>query len=312
MPKLLRVGTDCSGIEAPIQALIQLKIPFEHVFSSEIDKYCIQSIKANYTPKIIFGDKDGLFPEGDITKRDIKEVPDIDLYICGFPCQPFSQAGKRKGFKDKRGNVFWSCLEVIEKKKPKYFILENVRGLLTHDKGNTWKVIWEELNNIKDYNIQWCILNTKDYNIPQNRSRLYIIGTYKQKFRFPDKIKLKKKLFVDNDDDRQHITSVRHEKILSKLATGCIFIELAFGVSTTRSFNNSGVLSSCITANTRLWCVPKHRYANTSELLYLQGFPRKFKIVVSNTQLKKQIGNSMSVNVVKELIKELFPSNNIN
>ena len=87
---ILRVGTDCSGIEAPIQALLQLKIPFRHVFSSDIDKYCIQSIKANYNPEIIFGDKDGAFPEGDITKRNIKDVPDIDLYVCGFPCQSFS------------------------------------------------------------------------------------------------------------------------------------------------------------------------------------------------------------------------------
>ena len=121
----LRVGTDCSGIEAPIQALRQLKIPFKHIFSSDIDKYCIQSIKANYDPEIIFGDKDGPYPNGDITTRNIDDVPDIDLYVCGFPCQPFSQAGQRKGFEDKRGNVFWSCLEVIERKQPKYFILEN-------------------------------------------------------------------------------------------------------------------------------------------------------------------------------------------
>jgi site-specific DNA-cytosine methylase len=85
----IRIGTDCSGIEAPIQALKQLKIPFEHVFSSEIDDYCIQSIKSNYTPNIIFGDKEGMFPEGDITKRNVNDIPDIDLYVCGFPCHDF-------------------------------------------------------------------------------------------------------------------------------------------------------------------------------------------------------------------------------
>ena len=95
---MLRVGTDCSGIEAPIMALKQLKIPFYHEFSSEIDKHCIASIKANYKPKIIFGD---------IKKRKIKDVPDIDLYVCGFPCQPFSMAGERNGIEDSRGTIFY-------------------------------------------------------------------------------------------------------------------------------------------------------------------------------------------------------------
>ena len=152
--KFLRVGTDCSGIEAPIQALMQMNIPFKHVFSSDIDKYCIKSIKANYEPEIIFGDKDGSFPEGDITKRNIDNVPDIDLYVCGFPCQPFSMAGERKGFEDRRGNVFFSCLEVIEKKQPKYFILENVKGLKSE------KDIFEYVG--------------LKYVVPQNRNSNYL------------------------------------------------------------------------------------------------------------------------------------------
>ena len=196
----LRVGTDCSGIEAPIQALTQLGIPFTHVFSSDIDKFCIQSIKANYEPQILFGNKDGTFSDGDITKRRIEDVPDIDLYVCGFPCQPFSQAGERKGFDDKRGNVFWSCLEVIEKKQPKYFILENVKGLLGHDKpvgakrkeyGKTFNVIWSALLELKKYGykVQWKVMNTRDYGIPQNRERVYFVGT-KGDFEWPKKISL--------------------------------------------------------------------------------------------------------------------------
>jgi DNA (cytosine-5)-methyltransferase 1 len=164
---MLKIGTDCSGIEAPIQALKQLKIPYQHIFSSDIDKYVIKSIKANYSPQILFGDPDGKYPEGDITKRNISDVPDIDLYVCGFPCQPFSQAGRRAGFEDKRGTVFFSCLEVIKKKRPKYFILENVRGLLSHDKGNTFKIIMKELNSLKGYQVDWKLLNTKDYGMIQ-------------------------------------------------------------------------------------------------------------------------------------------------
>ena len=86
----LRVGTDCSGIEAPIQALLQMGVPFTHKFSSDIDKYVIQSIKANYHPEIIYGDQEGEHKEGDITKRKTETLPDIDLYVCGFPCQAFS------------------------------------------------------------------------------------------------------------------------------------------------------------------------------------------------------------------------------
>ena len=108
---MLRVGTDCSGIEAPIMALKQLKIPFRHEFSSEIDKHCIESIKANYKPKKIFGD---------MKKRKLKDIPDIDLYVCGFPCQPFSMAGERKGTDDSRGTIFYECLKVIRNKKPNY------------------------------------------------------------------------------------------------------------------------------------------------------------------------------------------------
>ena len=115
---ILRVGTDCSGIEAPIQALKNLDINFKHIFSSETDKYCIESIKANYNPEIIYND---------MTNRELKNLPDIDLYVCGFPCQAFSSAGKRKGFKDKRGNIFFECLDVIEYIQPKIFILENVK-----------------------------------------------------------------------------------------------------------------------------------------------------------------------------------------
>ncbi len=195
----LRIGTDCSGIEAPVQALIQLGIQFRHVFSSEIDKFCIKSIKSNYSPEIIFGDPEGPFPDGDITKRDLKHVPDIDLYVCGFPCQPFSTIGQRKGFDDRRGNVFWSCLKLIEFKRPKYFILENVKGLLSHDKqhkrdrfGRTWDTIWNALSGLEKfgYVVKWRVLNTRDYGIPQNRERVFILGVHGRDFEWPKKIEM--------------------------------------------------------------------------------------------------------------------------
>jgi DNA (cytosine-5)-methyltransferase 1 len=303
---MIRVGTDCSGIEAPIQALKQLKIPFKHVFSSDIDKYCIQSIKANYKQEILFGDPDGSYPNGDITKRNINDVPDIDLYVCGFPCQPFSLAGSRKGLKDKRGNVFFSCIKVIKEKTPSVFILENVKGLINHNKGKTIKVIERELEKLKEYDIYGKVLNTKDYGIPQNRERLYIVGIKKNlkiNFKWPKPIRMKNLFnFIDYTDTKKNIVMPSRKKLLKIIPKNALFIDMGF---TKYAHNNSYLYSPCIVAQTLLWCVPLHRYANFKELLKLQGF-LKFKQVVSNKQFTKQIGNSMSVNVLKKILNNIY------
>lgn len=300
----IRIGTDCSGIEAPIQALIQLGISHKHIFSSDIDKYVIESIKANYKPDIIFGD---------ITNRNIKEVPDIDIYVCGFPCQSFSLAGQRKGFDDERGNIFFSCLEIIFKKEPKIFILENVKGLLNHDKGQTFKRIKDELSSLENYTVYWELLNTKDYGIPQNRERLYIIGLrtdiQTEPFFFPKK-KVMDSLssYIDETDKRTHNIPPRITKTnyMSKIPKNSVFVDFSlYGRST---FPKADTICSCICRKSEFWCVSNNRYANIPELLSLQGFPTDFKQVVSNTQMKRQIGNSMSVNVLAEIFKECFKS----
>lgn len=298
----IRIGTDCSGIEAPIQALKQIGIKHRHVFSSDIDKYALQSIRANYDPEIIFGD---------ITERDIKDVPDIDLYVCGFPCQTFSLAGNRQGFNDKRGNVFFSCLEVILEKEPKIFILENVKGLLSHDSGKTFKRIKEELEKLENYNVYWELLNTKDYGIPQSRERVFIVGirldAHTDPFSFPKKKEMiPLRSYVDETDNSSRRLPPRVAKIdyMSKIPKDSVFVDFSlYGHST---FPNSDTVCSCICRKSEFWCVAKSRFANCKELLSLQGFPRDFKQVVSNTEMKRQIGNSMSVNVLVELFKECF------
>ena len=304
----LRIGTDCSGIEAPIQALKQLCIPFEHIFSSDIDKFVIKSIKANYSPNLLFGDPDGSYQDGDITIRDIKDVPDIDLYVCGFPCQPFSTAGDRKGFNDTRGNVFWSCLDVIKKKKPKYFILENVRGLISHNKGETFKTILGALNKLDEYTVNYKILNTKDYGIPQNRERIYIIGIKDINSKFEWPLETCSNLlteYIDIDDNKYQKLPERVEGMFDKLPKGAVFVNLGF--IKTNKYKNSHIFSPTLTSTSnQIWCIPKNRYANVQEYLGLQGFPKSFKQVVSKTQLLKQLGNSMSVNVLVQLIKGLL------
>lgn len=307
MDKLLAVGTDCSGIEAPIQALKHLGIPFRHVFSSEIDKYCIQSIKANYEPEILYTQ--------DMRERNHTELPDIDLYVCGFPCQPFSQAGRMKGLQDNRGNVFFSCIDTIRIKQPKYFILENVRGILWNDKknkkdkyGETWKKIWNEIEKLRElgYHVDWRLINTRDYGIPQNRTRVYIIGTLKGSYEWPKPTQISKPLatYVDKSDTSVHELTKSAKLLLKDVKPNTIFVDLSFRFRQVPS--NADEICPCLLTKNNLYCLPMNRFANIKEKLALQGFPEDFKQVISNTQLHKQLGNSMSVNVLVAIIKNLI------
>jgi len=294
---MIRIGTDCSGIESPIQALKKMKIKFSHEFSCEIDKYARQSILANYKPKILFTD---------ITKK--RKLPDIDLYVCGFPCQSFSTAGYRKGMDDPRGTIFYDCLKVIKTKQPSVFILENVKGLLSHDNGKTFNIILNNLKKLK-YHIYYKVLNTKDYGIPQNRERVFIIGIRKdkqiKKFEFP---KMKKMGSINDYIDKK--ITLKDKPQSSKIdfikKSKGVFLDLCF----IKFYNPTWFTKYSPTLNTGngLWCRPMNRYATIKELLSLQGFPKNFKQVVSDTQMKKQIGNSMSVNVLIELFKCIFNS----
>ena len=198
---MIRIGTDCSGIEAPIEALKKIcntyDLNFTHVFSSEIDKYALQYIRDNHMPKVIFGD---------MTKRNIKDVPDIDLYVSGFPCQPFSRANKFKTDVDPRLNLFNNCLDVIKNKTPKIFILENVKTLVTLNNGKYFQEILSILKNLDIYDVYWKVVNSKDYGIPHCRDRLYIIGIQKNvskyNFEFPKKKQMRDiKEFIDENDN---------------------------------------------------------------------------------------------------------------
>jgi DNA (cytosine-5)-methyltransferase 1 len=297
--KKIKVGTDCSGIEAPIQALKKLKVNFSHEFSCEIDKFARESIEANYSPKILFTD---------MTKK--RKLPDIDMYICGFPCQTFSMAGSRKGMNDPRGTIFYDCLKVIKSKKPKIFVLENVKGLLSHDKGRTFEVIMNCLDKLKEYKIHFKVLNTKDYGIPQNRERVFIVGLkkseMKREFKFPKKKKMKKiESYIDqNNNILENPTKATLTKL--KKSKG-VFVDLAT-INISCSPNSFQIYCPTINTEKRLWCKPKHRYASVKETLSLQGFPKSFNQNVSDSQLKKQIGNSMSVNVLVALFKCIFDS----
>jgi DNA (cytosine-5)-methyltransferase 1 len=189
----MKVGSDFSGIGSPEVALKNLQIEFEHVFACDVDEYAKKSFLAIHKPQVFFDD---------IRNRNHGSVKRLDMYFAGFPCQAFSIAGKRKGFEDVRGTLFFDTAEFIRINRPKVFVLENVKGLLNHDGGNTFKTIIDLLSNgggtingqmsldmFEDglgYHLHTCLLNTKDFGLPQNRERIFIIGFDKfAEFRIP-------------------------------------------------------------------------------------------------------------------------------
>lgn len=199
---MIQVGSDFSGIGAFNQALNRLGIPHKHVFACDMDKFARQSYIANYgTP--------GYYPEN-VYNREIPKEP-LDIYMTSPPCQSFSLAGKRKGESDKRGLLFYNSHEFIKVNKPRYFIFENVKGLLSDNKGSTFNR-WIDMLGGKSvnstvtifpneesvpYHIYWKVLNAKKYGVPQNRERVFIVGIREDQdnnFRWPKEFPLKKRL----------------------------------------------------------------------------------------------------------------------
>lgn len=138
--------------------------------------YCDNDKYANKLYKAYFNTEKELFFD-DIRKINTEYLPDFDILCAGFPCQSFSIAGKRRGFEDTRGTMFFEVARILSDKRPRYFILENVKGLLSHEKGKTFQTILKILSDL-GYSIQWQLLNSKFFNVPQNRERVYIVGYY--------------------------------------------------------------------------------------------------------------------------------------
>ena len=205
----MMVATFFSGVGSPEQALRNLDINHEIEFACDIDKYAKETYLKNFKPK--------LYAE-DITSLDMQDLPYVDLLVFGFPCQAFSLAGNRKGFDDTRGTLFYDALRYLKEHKPRYFIAENVKGLLSHDNGKTFQTIIDCLAKTTNYqmslmpfdnlayHIHYKVLNTKDFGLPQNRERIFIIGIRDDEdnnFNFPKEISLELKLkdiLQDNPD----------------------------------------------------------------------------------------------------------------
>jgi DNA (cytosine-5)-methyltransferase 1 len=173
------------------QSLKEKEVEFECVFTSELKDYAIDAYQCNFGNEKI---------HGDITKIDVGDIPDFDYLLAGFPCQPFSSAGKRLGFLDQRGGLFFTIFDILKEKKPNGFLLENVDALTTHDNGKTLSTIIKKLESL-DYFVDFKILNSSDFGIPQVRKRVYILGHKNAKPKFDDSKKkfVPAKEFIDYD-----------------------------------------------------------------------------------------------------------------
>lgn len=178
------------------------------VFSSEWDKYAQQTYEANFKSR----------PHGDITKIKSEDIPDHDILCAGWPCQSFSIAGKRGGFEDTRGTLFFDVARIIKDKKPKAFLLENVKGLLSHDEGRTFEVIQQTLQDL-GYTIHCKVLNSKDYGVAQNRNRIFIVGFREDvDFLFPNPSKKKVVVgdILESGVDSKYFISKKYKAFLIK------------------------------------------------------------------------------------------------
>ena len=285
-----------------------MRIPFEElggkcVFSSEIDKFAQQTYQANF----------GEIPQGDITKIDARDIPKHDLLLAGFPCQAFSHAGLKKGFEDTRGTLFFDIARILEHHKPRAFLLENVKALENHDDKKTITKILDTLYGL-GYFPSRKILNAKDFGLPQNRERIFIVGIKDRNQEFPwpipseTKTRLGKILHKGIKDkftlsDRiwnSHIKRKENHRLNGR----------GFGYSL---FNRDSEYTSTISARyykdgSEILIEQKDknpRMLTPREAARLQGFPDSFIIPVSKNQAYKQFGNSVPINVIRVLAEEI-------
>lgn len=297
----------------------------ECVFTSEWDQFAKQTYFAN------FGD----IPNGDITLEETKnQIPkDFDLLCAGFPCQAFSIAGKRGGFNDTRGTLFFDVADILQRFKPKAFLLENVKGIKSHDKGRTINTILNVLRNDLGYYVpDPQILNAKDFGVPQNRERIFIVGFRAdlgiKEFKYPEptiQTTTIKDILEENEVSVKYYMSAthletlrRHKERNRKMGNGFGFeIKKLSDIAGTITVGGMGYQHNLIkdprlsdfNPITRIKGeVNKEeiRKMTPREWARLQGFPDNYKIVVSDSQAYKQFGNSVAVPVVQAIAQQIL------
>lgn len=321
---MIKVGSDFSGVGAFNQALLRLGIEYKELFACDMDKYARQTFIHNYGE-----------PEYYPTNVYEREIPSesLDIYMTSPPCQAFSLAGKRLGKDDKRGILFFNSHEFIQVNKPRFFIFENVKGLLSDDNGKTFQE-WVNMLGGKSvnglpilfpyedsvpYHLYWKVINAKHHGVPQNRERVFLIGIRDDQdnvFQFPKEEHLNKRLkdvLEDNVDDKYFLS----EKMMNYLSTrsdnfnnGKINYkdENDYASTITKSSSSIDISDNIlkIKSATSKGYKDKIRRLTPRECFRLMDFPDTFDFsVVSDSQAYKQAGNSIVVNVLYKILKQL-------
>lgn len=287
------------GFRFALEAVAQNRsIVPECVFSSDIDGECQKAYAANF----------GEAPFGDITRIDAADIPNHDILLAGFPCQPFSIIGQMRGFEDTRGTLFFDIARILKAKRPKVFVLENVKLLAGHDGGRTLNTILKTLEDL-GYYTEYRVLNALDFGLPQKRERIWIVGfrnstcitwpagkmpmmplskvlehNVPQSFYASDRIREKRRRVIKPTKE----PTIWHENKAGHVSAYPFSCALRAGASYNYLLVNG------------------ERRLTPREMLRLQGFPESFKIVSSNTQTRKQAGNSLPVNVAQAVLNEVF------
>lgn len=288
-----------------------IRIPFEKhggecVFTSEWDKFAQQTYMANFSDDVA----------GDITQVDEKAIPEHDVILAGFPCQPFSHAGLKEGFSDTRGTLFFDIERIARYHEPKVMLLENVKGLVSHDKGRTLSTILERLDSL-GYWVNFEVLNAKDFGVPQNRERIYIVAYSKVFFEegdfdFPRPPKKETRVgdILEPRVDNKYTISDRlwaghQRRKIEHTAKGNGF---GYSLFDAKSPYTSTISARYYKDGSEILIAQRGknpRKVTPREAARLQGFPEWFKVHPSDSQAYRQFGNSVAVPVIEAVAKKI-------
>lgn len=276
---------------------------YDIVWANDFDKYAVQTYNENF-PNIALC--------ADLNEIDINTIPEHDVLIGGFPCQPFSMMGKEKGFDDKRGTLFFRVVEIIENQRdrghqPRIVVLENVRNLMTHDKGKTFQTIKDTLQEL-GYHVFASKLNSADYGVPQTRNRIFLVCLMDDvDYHFPEGCSLDQELkdVLEQDVPNKYFLSERILKTIMSNGTGGYYakseidLKIARPLTATMAKMHRACQDNYVTQEKGI------RRLTPRECARLQGFPDDFKIVVSDAQAYKQFGNAVTVKVSNAIAKSI-------